>query len=72
MNEDEKAKLKTILNYWVKHNEEHSQEFKEWAEKARASEESEVGDQISQAAEVMEKVNDLLLQAMNKLQGRES
>ena len=70
MNEEEKARLKTILNYWAEHNQEHSQEFKEWAEKARASGESEVGDQISQAAGEIDKANESLFRALNKLEGK--
>jgi hypothetical protein len=31
---DEKSRLKTLLSYWVGHNEEHGREFREWAERA--------------------------------------
>ena len=67
MNEDEKTKLKTVVSYWVGHNKEHSQEFREWAEKAKESGESEIYDQISQAAEDIEKANEALNRALQRL-----
>ena len=30
MGDEERVKLRTLLNYWVEHNMEHSQEFREW------------------------------------------
>ena len=36
MGSEERAKLRTLLNYWVEHNREHSQELREWADKAKA------------------------------------
>ena len=67
MNKDEKAKLKIVVSYWVGHNKEHSQEFREWAEKAKESGESEIYNQISQAAENIEKANEALNRALQRL-----
>ena len=67
MNEDEKIQLKTMLNYLIDHNEEHSQEFREWAEKAKTSGESEVCDQILQAADDLDRANEALNRALQKL-----
>lgn len=33
MPELEKEKLKILLKHWIEHNEEHAEEFREWAEK---------------------------------------
>ena len=59
MSTDEKAKLKTLLEYWIEHNEEHSREFKEWAEKARRMGEEQVATEILQAVENMDRVTEI-------------
>ena len=67
MSSDAKSKLKTLLNYWIEHNREHSQEFKEWAEKARQMGEAEVADEILQAVGNMDKVTEILLRTLKRL-----
>jgi nickel/cobalt exporter len=67
MSSDEKAKLKTLLGYWIEHNEEHSQEFKEWAEKARQMGEVQVADEILLAVQSMDKVTEILSGTVKKL-----
>ena len=68
MGSDERAKLKTLLKYWIEHNQEHSQEFKEWADKARVLGEVEVAEEILQAAQAMEKASGLLSQSLRRLE----
>jgi hypothetical protein len=65
---DETAKLRKLLHYWIEHNREHSQEFKEWADKARALDEAEVADEILQAAQAMDKASGLLAQSLKRLE----
>ena len=67
MSNDEKTKLKALLGYWIDHNEEHSQEFKEWAEKARQMGEAEVADEILLAVQSMDKVTEILSGTVKKL-----
>lgn len=67
MSMDERNKLKTLLSYWIEHNEEHSGEFKEWAEKAREMEEAEVADEIMQAVENMDRVTQILSKTLKRL-----
>jgi hypothetical protein len=67
MSINEKDKLKTLLSYWVEHNEEHSGEFKEWAEKAREMGEAEVADEILQAVGHMDKVSEILSKTLKRL-----
>ncbi len=69
MDNDERAKLKTLLNYWSEHNKEHAEEFKEWAEKAKASGEAEIAEDILDAAQWMDKANEPLSRALKKLEG---
>lgn len=68
MGSEEKAKLRTLLNYWVEHNREHSQEFREWADKAKAFGEVEVADEMLQAAQEMDKASGLLSQSLKRLE----
>ncbi len=71
MSNDERAKLRTLLNYWIEHNKEHSQEFKEWAGKAKGFGEAEAGDDMLLAAQEMDKANEILSQALRRLERRE-
>ena len=71
MSNDERAKLRTLLNYWIEHNKEHSQEFREWVSKAKAFGEPEVGEKMLQAAQEMDKASEILSQALGGLAGKE-
>ena len=71
MNQDERAKLRTMLDYWIEHNREHSQEFREWAGKAKASEEAQAGEEILTAATEMDKASEFLSRALNRLEEKE-
>ncbi len=68
MGSDERAKLRALLNYWVEHNQEHSQEFREWVDKAKAFGEAEVAEEILQAAQAMDRASGLLLQSLKRLE----
>jgi nickel/cobalt exporter len=68
MGSDEKAKLKALLNYWVEHNQEHSQEFKEWVAKAEALGEKEVAEELWLASQEMDKVSEILSKTLKRLQ----
>jgi len=68
MDSDERTKLRALLNYWVEHNREHSQEFKEWADKAKVLGEVEVAEEILQAAQEMDKASGLLSRSLKRLE----
>jgi nickel/cobalt exporter len=68
MDNDEKAKLKTLLNYWVEHNKEHSQEFREWAGKAKVFGENQTYEEMLRAAQEMDKVSESLSRALRGLE----
>jgi nickel/cobalt exporter len=65
---DERAKLRALLNYWIEHNREHSQEFREWADKAKILGEVEIAEEILQAAQAMDKASGLLSQSLKRLE----
>lgn len=69
MTTDDMTKLKTLLGYWIEHNQEHGQEFREWAEKVAGS--GDIGEHLRQAAGEMDKVSQFLSQAREKLEGME-
>ena len=68
MDDSERVKLKTLLNYWIEHNKEHSQEFKEWADKAKVLGETEVCEEMLQAVKEMDKASELLTRALKGLE----
>ena len=68
MGSDERDKLRTLLNYWIGHNREHSSEFKEWADKARVWGEAEIAEEILQAAQGMDRAGELLSQSLKRLE----
>lgn len=67
----DKQKLVTLLKYWITHNQEHSEEFQEWSEKAETMGESEVTKEIQQSIIEMDKATEHLLKALKKLGGKE-
>ena len=70
MSVDEMAKLKALLSYWIGHNREHSQEFGEWVEKAKALGEEEVSRTMLKAIQDMDKSSRMLEQALAKLKDK--
>ena len=71
MGKNEKDKLKALLKYWIAHNQDHSAEFKEWAEKASTMGEAEVAADIKQAVAQMDKATVLFIHSLKKLNGEE-
>ncbi len=68
MGNDDRAKLKTMLNYWIEHNKEHSQEFREWADRAKGLGEAEACEKMLQAAQEMDRASESLSQALKRLE----
>jgi hypothetical protein len=71
MADEERAKLRTLLNYWIEHSKEHGQEFKEWADKVKGFGEAEISDEMLQAAQEMDKASACLSQALRRLEEKE-
>ena len=68
MGDDERSKLITLLKYWIGHNQEHSQEFREWVDKAKALGEDKVAGEMLQAAQEMDKAGELLAGSLRRLE----
>jgi len=70
--DDVQERLQILLDYWIGHNSEHEQEFRNWADKVAPSY-TEVANQLQKAATRMASVNDELAkakQALPKSKGR--
>jgi len=71
MDNEERVKIRTLLNYWIAHNKEHSQEFREWAGKVKMSGETEAGEEMLLAAQEMDKASETLTRALKRLEEKE-
>ncbi|MCD6232348.1 hypothetical protein J7K28_06990 [Candidatus Aerophobetes bacterium] len=65
---NDKEKLKILLEHWIKHNNEHLQEFQKWAKKAKVSGNISVHNDILRAVEKMREVNKYLANGREKLE----
>ncbi len=61
---DEKEKLRILLSYWIAHNKDHAEEFRDWAGRA-----GELMPDIQAAADAVELANESLEAALEKLGG---
>jgi rubrerythrin len=64
--DDIQQKLKVLLDYWIEHNSEHEQEFRDWADKVAPSS-TEVAKQLQKAATKMAAVSNELIEARQAL-----
>lgn len=67
MKQSERDKLRVLLDYWVKHNKEHGEEFRGWAEKAKAFGDNALSEELVAAARAMQKANASLARALLRL-----
>jgi hypothetical protein len=67
MIEGEKERLTALLNYLIKHNEEHSEELIELAERAKTVAKDVVRDDILEAARLMSESTEYLKLALAEL-----
>jgi len=52
----------------MEHNKEHSQEFRDWAERAKVMGEAEASSEILRAAQEMNQANESLARALSRLE----
>lgn len=67
MGDIDTRELETRLGYWIHHNREHGDEFKEWASKAGEAGMSSVEANLSRASELMEQATATLEGALQSL-----
>ena len=61
---EEKDKLRRLIPYWITHNIEHANEFRDWALLADTA-----SEEINTAADTLILANESLLSALKKLGG---
>ena len=61
---DEKDKLRILIPHWIAHNNEHAQEFRDWAVLTEL-----VSEEITAAADTVVLANKSLSSALEKLGG---
>jgi hypothetical protein len=64
--DDIQEKLRVLLDYWIEHNSEHEQEFRDWADKV-GSLSTDVAQQLRGAAAKMAAASDELKKAKQAL-----
>jgi len=64
----EKGRLKVILSSWIEHNQQHSEHFSRWLEKAQDTEDNSIYGSLLRAAREIEKVNERLSQLLIELE----
>jgi hypothetical protein len=57
-------KFSKMLNHWIKHNEDHAVNYRNWAEKAKANGQEKAGALLEEAAEMSLAVNDRFQKAL--------
>jgi hypothetical protein len=57
-------KLLKMLNHWIKHNEDHASNYRNWAEKAKTNSQKEAGALLDEAAEMSLAVNERFQKAL--------
>lgn len=63
---DTHHQLSSLLPYWLEHNREHREEFRQWADKT-AADQSEVAGLLRQAADKMAEADQYLEKAHSLL-----
>ena len=62
-------KLLKLLNHWIKHNEDHASNYRNWAEKAKANGKGQTAGLLEEAAELSLAVNEKFEAALATLDG---
>ena len=51
-------KLMKLLSHWIKHNEDHASNYRNWAEKAKANGKDKAGILLEEAADMSLAINE--------------
>jgi hypothetical protein len=68
MGDIDTQELKVRLGYWIHHNREHGDEFREWAGKAGEAGMDSVETRLTQASDLMAEATAALESALKALQ----
>ena len=62
-------KLVKLLSHWIKHNEDHALNYRNWAEKAKINGKGQVAELLEEAAEMSLTINEKFETALAGLDG---
>jgi hypothetical protein len=65
---EDKEKLPIVIKHWIEHNGSHTEEYRQWAEKAGEMSLDSVKAQITEAMEAIEQSNSILKEALKELE----
>jgi hypothetical protein len=63
----EREKLGKLLEFWIKHNDDHVNTYREWSKKAGSENLGEIEHLLKEACERTLSINELFKQAIKKL-----
>jgi len=63
-------KLLKLLGHWIKHNEDHASNYRNWAEKAKANGKDKAGMLLEEAADMSLAINEKFEAAQALLKDR--
>jgi len=63
-------KMEKLLNHWIKHNRDHAETYRKWADRAMKEGMLDIGQLIEEAAAINEKVDIALKNALERLKDK--
>ena len=63
-------KLVKMISHWIKHNEDHVLNYRNWAEKAKANGNEKTAEFLEEAAEMSQAINEKFEAALATLSGK--
>ncbi len=58
-------KLIKLLEHWLKHNQDHAHTYREWAERARTNDLSQVGVLIDEIGDITRGIDEKIKEALS-------
>ena len=62
-------KIEKMLSHWIKHNQDHASNYRNWAEKAKANGKDRAGLLLEEAADMALAINEKFEAALTALSG---
>ncbi len=64
---EERERLRVMIEHWIRHNESHFEEYRRWAEVARALGLGDVESRILEAVDRIKEANGFFEEALKQL-----
>ncbi len=64
-------KMTKLLEHWIKHNQDHASNYRNWAEKAKANGKADIGVLLEEAAEMSLAINEKFAAASVIIRGEQ-